>query len=175
MRTSGTFVCLRKRSYILKKRQPSSPRIRDEICLYSESSRSISSQPAVSGLGRGQESVLCLAEASREPTCPRESAAGGSHQGCALPESPDLWKPTNPYRPSSSKTDVWQISHGSTDARHGIVSRHKRTYKATTNSKHVHPVAPNSLNRQVTVVKPNRNWVSDITSIPLKRGGCLWP
>ena len=90
-----------------------------------------------------------------------------SRQTCGSPRIPtDL----QAQRQTCGKYRMAQLMR-----RHGIVSRHKRTYKATTNSKHVHPVAPNSLNRQVTVVKPNRNWVSDITSIPLKRGGCLWP
>lgn len=53
---------------------------------------------------------------------------------------------------------------------HGIVSRHKRKYKATTNSKHAHPVAANHLNRQFTVAKPNCSWVSDITYIPTQEG-----
>ena len=54
--------------------------------------------------------------------------------------------------------------------RHGIVSRHKRKYKATPNSKHAHPVAANHLNRRFTLVKPNCGWVSDITYIPTQEG-----
>ena len=54
--------------------------------------------------------------------------------------------------------------------RYGIVSRHKRKYKATTNAKHMHPVAANHLNRQFTVPKPNGGWVSDITYIPTQEG-----
>lgn len=53
---------------------------------------------------------------------------------------------------------------------HGIVSRHKRKCRATTNLKHSHPVAPNLLNRQFTVAAPNRWWVSDITYIPTQEG-----
>ncbi len=48
----------------------------------------------------------------------------------------------------------------------GIVSKHKRKFKATTNSRHNHPVAENKLQRQFTVSKPCRSWVSDITYIP---------
>ena len=46
---------------------------------------------------------------------------------------------------------------------HGIVSCHKRKFRVTTNSRHTHPVADNLLERQFTVAKPNRWWVSDIT------------
>ncbi len=41
----------------------------------------------------------------------------------------------------------------------------KKKFKATTNSKHNNPVAPNILNRQFTVAKPNQAWVGDITYI----------
>lgn len=53
---------------------------------------------------------------------------------------------------------------------HGIVSRHKRKFKATTNSRHTHPVAENLLQRQFAVATPNRWWVSDITYIPTQEG-----
>ena len=53
---------------------------------------------------------------------------------------------------------------------HGLVSRHKRKFRATTNSRHAHPVAANLLKRQFTVAAPNRWWVSDITYIPTQEG-----
>lgn len=53
---------------------------------------------------------------------------------------------------------------------HGIVSRHKRKFKATTNSRHTHPVAENVLARQFAVAAPNCWWVSDITYIPTREG-----
>lgn len=40
--------------------------------------------------------------------------------------------------------------------KHGIVSRHKRKFKATTNSRHGHPVAENVVQRQFAVPAPNR-------------------
>lgn len=40
-----------------------------------------------------------------------------------------------------------------------------KKFKATTNSKHNYPVAPNRLNREFTVKKPNKAWVGDITYI----------
>lgn len=46
----------------------------------------------------------------------------------------------------------------------------KRKFKATTNSKHNHPVAPNLLNQDFTVEKPNQVWVTDITYIATKEG-----
>ena len=41
---------------------------------------------------------------------------------------------------------------------HGIRARHKRRYKATTDSKHSMPVAPNLLARDFTPEAPNRIW-----------------
>ena len=53
---------------------------------------------------------------------------------------------------------------------HGIVSKHKRKFKATTNSVHSYPVAENQLERQFDVSKSNQCWVSDITYIPTREG-----
>jgi len=47
----------------------------------------------------------------------------------------------------------------------GIRSRTKRKFKATTNSKHNLPVAPNLLNQNFTVQSPDRAWVGNITYI----------
>lgn len=52
----------------------------------------------------------------------------------------------------------------------GIASKVRKTFKATTNSKHNYPVAPNSLNRNFTASAPNKVWVSDITYIRTKCG-----
>ena len=52
----------------------------------------------------------------------------------------------------------------------GIRSRTKRKFKATTNSKHNLPVAPNLLNQDFTVKAPNLAWVGDITYIPTNEG-----
>ncbi|WP_409974354.1 IS3 family transposase [Bacillus sp. Bva_UNVM-123] len=45
-----------------------------------------------------------------------------------------------------------------------------KKYKATTNSKHQHPVSENVLNRQFKASKPNQYWVTDITYIPTNEG-----
>jgi transposase InsO family protein len=52
----------------------------------------------------------------------------------------------------------------------GIRSRTKRKFKATTNSKHKLPVAPNLLNRNFTADAPGRTWVADITYVPTNEG-----
>jgi putative transposase len=49
-------------------------------------------------------------------------------------------------------------------------SRTVKKYKATTNSKHSHPVHENTLNQQFLVEKPNQIWVTDITYIPTREG-----
>jgi putative transposase len=48
---------------------------------------------------------------------------------------------------------------------HGIRARHKRRYKATTDSKHGLPVAPNILDRNFTPTAPNQVWTSDLTYV----------
>ena len=53
---------------------------------------------------------------------------------------------------------------------HGIRARHKRRYKATTNSKHKLPVAENVLAREFTTESPDQVWTVDITYIPTGEG-----
>jgi putative transposase len=52
----------------------------------------------------------------------------------------------------------------------GIRCVQKRKFKATTNSNHTLPIAPNLLARNFIVSAPNRAWVSDITYIPTNEG-----
>jgi len=53
---------------------------------------------------------------------------------------------------------------------HNLRAKTSRKFRATTNSKHEFPVAPNLLNRQFTVAAPNKAWVTDITYIPTEEG-----
>ena len=53
---------------------------------------------------------------------------------------------------------------------HGIVSKHKKKFRVTTNSIHSFPVAENLLQRRFNVSKPGRCWVSDITYVPTLEG-----
>jgi len=53
---------------------------------------------------------------------------------------------------------------------HGIKARGKRKFVVTTDSKHKLPIAPNLLNREFTVNKPDRVWTSDITYIATGEG-----
>jgi putative transposase len=48
---------------------------------------------------------------------------------------------------------------------HGLRAKAAKKYKATTNSNHKLPVAPNLLGQNFSAVKPNEKWVSDITYI----------
>lgn len=52
----------------------------------------------------------------------------------------------------------------------GISSVRRRAYKATTNSNHSHPIAPNLLMRKFTFERPDQAWVGDITYIPTGEG-----
>lgn len=47
----------------------------------------------------------------------------------------------------------------------GIRARHKRRFKATADSKHSLPVAPNLLDRNFTPAAPNQVWTADLTYI----------
>ena len=52
----------------------------------------------------------------------------------------------------------------------GIRCRQKRKFKATTNSKHSLPVAPNLLNQNFAATAPNQIWLTDITYIRTGEG-----
>jgi transposase InsO family protein len=53
---------------------------------------------------------------------------------------------------------------------HDIRCKQKKKFKATTDSKHKMPVAPNLLSQKFEVSKPNHVWVADITYIPTDEG-----
>lgn len=52
----------------------------------------------------------------------------------------------------------------------GLRAKAARKYKATTNSNHKLPVAPNLLEQDFTASAPNRKWVSDITYVATDEG-----
>jgi transposase InsO family protein len=53
---------------------------------------------------------------------------------------------------------------------HQLASRRRRRFRATTDSRHPFPVAPNVLDRQFTQGAPDRAWVTDITYMPTGEG-----
>ncbi len=52
----------------------------------------------------------------------------------------------------------------------GVTAKQKKKFKATTDSKHDFPVAPNLLERNFTVAEPDRVYCSDITYIWTREG-----
>ena len=52
----------------------------------------------------------------------------------------------------------------------GIRAKQKKKFKATTDSKHSHPVAPNLLERDFAADMPDRKWLADITYISTREG-----
>jgi len=54
--------------------------------------------------------------------------------------------------------------------RQGLVAKAGRKFKATTNSRHSLPVAPNLLEQQFKVATPNSAWVADITYCATQEG-----
>lgn len=55
-------------------------------------------------------------------------------------------------------------------AEQGLIAKAHRKTRATTNSNHDHPVAPNLLDRQFDVQQPNKVWVMDITYLATNEG-----
>ena len=51
-----------------------------------------------------------------------------------------------------------------------IAATRRRAYKATTNSRPAHPIAPNLLARRFSFDKPDTAWVGDMTYIPTGEG-----
>ena len=67
----------------------------------------------------------------------------------------------------------WHVSRrriGRLMAAAGLACKTKRKFKATTDSKHDLPIAPNLLDRQFTVTQPNQTYVGDITYIHTQEG-----
>jgi transposase InsO family protein len=56
----------------------------------------------------------------------------------------------------------------------GLKAKAPKRYKATTDSRHEFPAAPNLLDRQFEVDSPNKVWTTDITYIlPSSTNYCL--
>lgn len=52
----------------------------------------------------------------------------------------------------------------------GVVCKQKKVFKKTTDSNHTLPVAPNLLNQNFSVARPNQVWLTDITYIHTQEG-----
>ena len=52
----------------------------------------------------------------------------------------------------------------------GLCARQSKKFKATTDSNHCHPVAPNLLHRDFEANEPDQKWLADITYIPTREG-----
>jgi len=55
-------------------------------------------------------------------------------------------------------------------AEQGLIAKARRKTRATTDSNHNNPVAPNLLSRQFNVQHPNKVWVTDITYLATNEG-----
>lgn len=52
----------------------------------------------------------------------------------------------------------------------GLRAKHKRRFRATTDSAHSHPIAPNHLKREFTVTEIDAVWLADITYLRTREG-----
>ena len=79
---------------------------------------------------------------------------------------PRIWRQLRAQGIRVGKQRVQQLMQ-----QHGIRARGKRRFRiTTTDSRHGLPIAPNLLDRNFTVAKPNQVWVGDITYIPTDEG-----
>ena len=74
--------------------------------------------------------------------------------------SPRIWESLKETKIPCSENRVARLMR-----EEGLVAIQRRKFKATTNSKHNWPIAPNLLERNFSVGEPNRIWVTDITYI----------
>ena len=51
----------------------------------------------------------------------------------------------------------------------GVSVKRRKKFKRTTDSNHKHPIAPNLLNRQFDVERPNVAWCADISVLQQRR------
>lgn len=79
--------------------------------------------------------------------------------------SPRIFKQLKALGFNVSKTTVERLMR-----EHGIRAKMKRKFKATTDSKHDHPLAGNVLNRDFKPKAINQAWAGDITYIPTREG-----
>lgn len=74
--------------------------------------------------------------------------------------SPRVWKALKEANMSCSENRVARLMR-----EERLVAVQRRKFKATTNSKHNWPIAPNLLERNFNVDAPNKIWVTDITYV----------
>jgi transposase InsO family protein len=78
---------------------------------------------------------------------------------------PRVWKELRSRGIRVGKTRVQRLMQ-----QHGIQARGKKKFVVTTDSRHSLPIAPNLLDRQFTVDRPDAVWTSDITYIATDEG-----
>jgi len=108
-------------------------------------------------LNVSRSGLLCLEDASRKPQESRKPNSGGSNAVAACQQPRDLWGTADP--PASERNDDGVRCGRNRVARimrvAGMRSRTRKNFKATTDSGHSLPVAPNLLNQGFSAEAPD--------------------
>ena len=102
--------------------------------------------------------LLCLAGSARKPPCRAQP-----HPALGNPGDPsrDLRESQHRGRPDEAGHDVGENCIARLMRADGIRAKTVKKWRATTDSAHTWPVAPNTLNRQFQVEQPNRVWATE--------------
>jgi len=158
---------------ILKKAVPSFPKTRSEVLLHPGSSGSIPGGDSVPGARGFEKRLLRLASSPESPASranrllsrrlPRST--GTAAAPTAAPGLPGAQAPRQSRRPAP----VARLMR-----RDGLQAKTKRRFKATTDSRHSYPVAPELLHRNFTPKDPTGFGLRTLPISGAPRGGCTW-
>ena len=134
-----------------------------------------SCQRSVDGDDRHLEAPRIMTEKQVQASLAKSAGGGGAGAGAGAPApaaaAPAHWQPTGPCRTAGSRPlHELQACVTRLMRHHQLASRHRRRFRATTDSRHPFPVAPNVLDRQFAQGAPDRAWVTDITYMPTGEG-----
>jgi putative transposase len=124
----------------------------------------------VAALGRFSERLLrCTRAPAVAARWSRRQARGTGGEG-PHGEQVSVRQPPCTRRAQGRRREGGSQARGQADAREEAGSAHAPPARATTDSKHDFPIAPNVLDRDFTASAPDRAWVTDITFLWTAQG-----